>query len=443
MNGMTRRSFVSRAAAAAAFPTIIPASALGRGERPAPSERITLGCIGGGGIDPNGNGNQGSRLMKSFMGRSDTQVVAVCDVDTRHRERLQGFAREHYAPATRSGSFKGCDGYGDFREIIKRSDIDAVIIALPDHWHATPVIMAANAGKDIYAEKPLSLTVAEGRAMVDAVERNKVVFQTGSQLRAVPYMRRGCELVRNGRIGKLHTIRGVFRVAPSCPPQPEMPVPEGFDYDFWLGPAPEAPYTEKRCHFNFRWIWDYSGGQVTDHGAHYCDLAQWGKGSERTGSVEVEGKGDFPTEGLFNVATAYHIEWTYADGVKLIGDEKGRDLVCVTFEGSEGWIHIGSELDAEPKSLLDSVIVPDEFHLPNINDHHGNFLDCIRSRETPLAPIEEAHRSATICHIGNIAMKLGRKLRWDPEAEKFIGDPEANRMLSRPQREPWSLKAMT
>jgi predicted dehydrogenase len=256
-------------------------------------------------------------------------------------------------------------------------------------------------------------------------------------------MRRGCELVRNGRIGKLHTIRAVFHISPAIGPQPEMPVPAGFDYDFWLGPAPRAPYTEKRCHFNWRWIQDYSGGQVTDHGAHYCDLAQWGHGTELTGPVEVEGRGSFPREGLFNVATAYHIEWTYADGVKLIGVEKGRDLVCITFEGTKGWIYIGSELDAEPKSLLESKIGPEEFHLPDVNDHHGNFLDCIRTRKSPLAPIEEAHRSATICHIGNIAMKLGRKLKWDPAAERFSGDEEANRLLSRPMRSPYTLKEMS
>ena len=348
---------------------------------------------------------------------------------------------EHYTKgAGQLGN--SCTAYVDFREIIGRKDIDAVIIALPDHWHAIPVILAARAYKDIYAEKPLALTVAEGRMMVEEVKRHQVVFQTGSQLRSVPWMRRGCELVRNGRIGKVHTVRGVFARAPAIGPQLEMPIPKGFDYDRWLGPAPSAPYTEKRCHFNFRWIWDYSGGQVTDHGAHYVDLGQWGLGTERSGPIEVEGKGDFPRQGLFNVATAYHIEWTYANGVKFMGDEKGRDVVCVTFEGSEGMVHIGSRLETDPASLADSITKPNKFHLPNINDHHGNFLECIRTRRTPLAPIEEAHYSATMCHIGNIAMKLGRKLRWNPLKEEFIGDTEANKMLLRPQRSPWTLKEM-
>ena len=401
-----------------------------------------MGSIGVGGLNPNGADNQGSILLKSFLRRPEAQVVAVCDVDARHRERATRFVEEHYGKAGSAGVYKGCAAYRDFRDVIHLADVDAVAIAVPDHWHAIPVILAADAHKDIYAEKPLALTVPEGRAMVEAVRRNAVVFQCGSQLRSVPFMRRGCELVRNGRIGKLHTIRGVFARSPAIGPQPEMPVPKGFDYDFWLGPALSAPYTEKRCHFNWRWIWDYSGGQVTDHGAHYCDLAQWGHGTQRSGPIEVEGHGDFPTRGLFNVATSYHIEWTYADGVKLIGDEKGHEVVCVTFEGTEGWIHIGSGLDAEPKSLLTSVIGPDEIHLPDVNDHHGNFLDCVKSRQTPLAPIEEAHRSAAICHIGNIAMKLQRKLRWNPETETFIDDAEANQMLSRPMRSPYTHREM-
>ena len=429
------------ASAAFGFPLIIPATALGRDGRPAPSERIVMGSIGVGGFNPNHDDSQGTALLKAFLNRREVQIVAVCDVDTTHRQRARRIVNEHYADSA-SGARVSCGAYGDFRELIARKDVDAVIIALPDHWHAIPVILAARAHKDIYAEKPLALTVAEGRIMAEEVQRQKVVFQTGSQLRSVPWMRRGCELVRNGRIGKVHTVRGVFARAPAIGPQPEMPVPAGFDYDRWLGPAPSAPYTEKRCHFNFRWIWDYSGGQVTDHGAHYVDLGQWGLGTERSGPVEVEGKGDFPRQGLFNVATAYHIEWTYANGVRFTGDEKGRDVVCVTFEGSEGIVHIGSRLETEPASLASSLIGPNELHLPDVNDHHGNFLECIRTRRTPLAPIEEAHRSATICHIGNIAMKLGRKLRWDPTKERFIGDTEANEMLSRPQRSPWTLQEM-
>lgn len=441
----SRRNFLRSMVACSSVwgaPTLIPGSALGLEARPAPSDRIVMGSIGVGGLNPLGHDNQGSVLVKSFMQRREVQVAAVCDADASHRLRAQRYVEERYGKASPAGAFKGCSVYRDFREILRRADMDAVIIALPDHWHAIPVILAARAHKDIYAEKPLALTVAEGRAMVDEVQRSKVVFQTGSQLRSVPWMRRGCELVRNGRIGKVHTVRGVFARAPAIGPQPDMPVPEGFDYDRWLGPAPAAPYTEKRCHFNFRWIWDYSGGQVTDHGAHYVDLGQWGLGTERSGPVEVEGKGVFPREGLFNVATAYHIEWTYANGVKFTGDEKGRDVVCVTFEGTEGSVHIGSRLETKPAALAESVIGPNEFHLPDVNDHHGNFLECIRTRKTPLAPIEDAHRSAAMCHIGNIAMKLGRKLRWDTKGEQFLDDPEANRMLSRPMRSPYTLKEM-
>jgi predicted dehydrogenase len=437
---VTRREALKCAAASIGVPMIVPASALGRDGRPAPSERITLGSIGTGGFNPNNDDSMGTYLLKAFMGRRETQMLAVCDVDATHRSRAKRIVDEHYG-ASRAAA--GCSAVNDFRDIISRKDIDAVIIALPDHWHAIPVIMAARAKKDIYAEKPLALTVAEGRQMADEVKRHKVVFQTGSQLRSVPWVRRGCELVRAGRIGKVRTIRCSFAASPACPPQPEMPVPEGFDYDRWLGPAPRAPYTKLRCHFNFRWILDYSDGQVSDHGAHYVDIAQWGLGTERSGPVEVEGRGDFPSEGLFNVATAYHIEWTYANGVKMIGEEKGRDIVCTTFEGSEGTVHIGNGLQTEPASLARSEAVEERYRLPDINDHHGNFLDCVRSRKTPLAPIEEAHRSAAICHIGNIAMLLKRKLRWDPARERFVGDAEANRMLVRRQRSPWTLKEMS
>ena len=228
------------ASAAFGFPLIIPATALGRDGRPAPSERIVMGSIGVGGFNPNHDDSQGTALLKAFINRREVQIVAVCDVDTTHRQRARRIVNEHYADSA-SGARVSCGAYGDFRELIARKDVDAVIIALPDHWHAIPVILAARAHKDIYAEKPLALTVAEGRIMAEEVQRQKVVFQTGSQLRSVPWMRRGCELVRNGRIGKVHTVRGVFARAPAIGPQPEMPVPAGFDYDRWLGPAPSAP----------------------------------------------------------------------------------------------------------------------------------------------------------------------------------------------------------
>jgi len=436
---MTRREALGRAAVFG-MPMVIPASAIGRDGRPAPSERIAIGCIGTGGFNPNNDDSMGTYLLKAFMRRRETQIAAVCDVDTAHRTRAKRIVDDHYGATSDAA---GCRAVNDFRDVISRKDIDAVIIALPDHWHAIPVIMAARAKKDIYAEKPLALTVAEGRQMADEVRKHRVVFQTGSQLRSVPWVRRGCELVRAGLIGKVNTIRCSFAASPACTPQPEMPVPEGFDYDRWLGPAPKAPYTKLRCHFNFRWILDYSDGQVSDHGAHYVDIAQWGLGMERSGPVEVVGSGDFPREGLFNVATSYHIEWTYASGVKMIGEEKGRDIVCTTFEGSEGTVHIGNGLHTEPESLARSERVAEKYRLPDVNDHHGNFLECIRTRKTPLAPIEEAHRSAAICHIGNISMLLKRKLRWDPVRERFIGDPEANRMLSRRQRSPWTLKEMS
>ena len=300
------------------------------------------------------------------------------------------------------------------------------------------MIRAAEAGKDIYCEKPLSLTVEQGRVMSDTVRRYGIVFQTGTQLRSMHTNRFGCELVRNGRIGEVREVH--IRPGPgmAIESQPEMPVPPGFDYDMWLGPAPWAPYTEQRCHGVFRSILDYSGGQVTDHGAHYYDIAQWGLGTEATGPIEFEGRGDFPRTGLWNAALQYRIECTYANGIRMIVSHMGD--AAVKFVGTEGTVCAGDGGSwTDPPALARSVIGPAETHLYQSNNHRQNFLDCIRSRSETIAPIETAHRAITIGHICNIAMKLERKLRWNPDKERFVNDPEADRMLSRPMRPPWTL----
>jgi predicted dehydrogenase len=427
---LTRRGFLAKAAAVAAAPYIVPASALGRGGATAPSNRIVMASIGTGGM---GTGN-----MRSFMQYPETQFVAVCDVDTERRLNAKSILEEYYAANTASGSFKGIGHYNDFRDVIARGDIDAVSIATPDHWHAIPVIAAAKEGKDIYCEKPLGLTIAEGRAMSDTVQRYGCVFQTGSQLPSRDHIRYGCELVRNGRLGKIHEITAVCGSGPALENQPEMPVPPGFDYEMWLGPAPWAPYTEKRCHYQFRWNLDYSGGQPTDHGAHYCDIGQWGLGTEYTGPVEFSGNGEYPKDGLYNTPTVFHAECVYPSGVKMIVKNVG--LGATTFYGSEGMLHIGEgHLESDPPSLISSAIGANEIHLYKCNDHHKNFLDCIKTRAKPIADIERAHRSVAIGHICNMAMQLGRKLRWDPDAERFVNDPEADRMLSRSMRGPWHL----
>lgn len=425
-----RRSFLKMAAAAVAAPTIVPGTALGLNGAVPPSERLTFACIG--------VGSRGNDNLRSFIGRAETQILAVCDVDRSHREDAKKFVENRYADATRAGRYSGCDAYNDFREAIARDDVDALSISLPDHWHAIPVIMGAQAGKDIYAEKPLALTIEQGRMMADAVARHGVVFQTGSQQRSDRRFRHACELVRNGRIGKLQVVKAGLPTGPTIEPQAEEPIPEGFDYDFWLGPAPWAPYTKRRCHWDFRWNLDYSGGQLTDWAAHHCDIAQWGMGTERTGPVSIEGRGEYPTDGLWTAAIHYHFDCTYANGVVLqVGDDLRGGA---TFEGTDGWVWVNrGAIEASDPALLEETFAPHETRLVASDDHHGNFLECVRTRREPIAPIEVAHRSISIAHLGNICMRLGRKLNWDPDKERFVGDPEADRMLSRSMRAPWAL----
>jgi predicted dehydrogenase len=357
----------------------------------------------------------------------DFQVVAVCDVDRKFLEN----ARE------RAGLAES-DAYGDFREVLARDDVDAVLIATPDHWHVPMSIAAAEAGKDVYCEKPLTLTVAEGRALVEAVRRCGVVLQTGSQQRSGLRFRQACELVRSGRIGQLRTILvelpGNNREDPG-PWTPEEPPPH-FDYDMWLGPAPWAGYTPARCHYNFRFIRDYSGGQITNWGAHHLDIAQWGNDTELSGPVRIEGRGEFPTDTyLFNVVTRVDFECEYANGVKLVCRTGGNGL---WFEGDEGRIYVDrSRITSEPGTILDTPIGPNDVHLYESRDHKLNFYECCRTRRDPVADVEIGHRSATLCHIANISMLLKRPLRWDAEHERFVDDDEANRHLSRPMRAPW------
>jgi predicted dehydrogenase len=417
---VTRRDFLKGSAIAAgaaiAWPAIVPSSVFGAN---APSNRITMGCIGTGG--------QGRSNMKGFNAKSGCQVVAVCDVDAGHRES---------ARKTVGLDPKSC--YNDFREVLARNDIDAVSIATPDHWHVPTSIAAVRTGKDVYCEKPLTLTIGEGRELADEVKRYGRVFQTGSQQRSGSEFRKACELVVNERIGKLHTMKvGISGNNRTCEPTwTPNPVPEGFDYDLWLGPAPYEPYHTQRCHYQFRFILEYSGGQMTNWGAHHLDIAQWGSQSDDTGPVEIRGKGEFPKTGLFTTALKAEVEYTYANGVKIFLKKGGG----TRFEGTEGWIYVNrGKLEAEPKSLLTSVIGPDEIHLYDSRDHKQNFLDCIKSRKDPICNVEIGHRTSTVCHLGNIAMLLDRPLKWDPQKEQFIGDDEANRMTWRPRRAPWNL----
>ena len=430
-----RRKFLKKtaagAAAAAAFPYIIPSSALGADGAVAPSNRLVMGCIG--------TGSQGSGNMRNFLGRREVQIVAACDVDAPHRLAAKKQIDERYENTD-------CADYNDFRDLLARTDLDTVSIAVPDHWHAIPAIAACRAGLDIYAEKPLALTIREGRAMCDAVERFDCVWQTGSWQRSQAHFRHACELVRNGRIGKVHTVKVGLPTGPSIEPQPEMPIPEGFDYDFWLGPAPDAPYTKERCHWNFRWILDYSGGQLTDWAAHHCDIANWGMGTEYTGPAEVEGHGEYPRDGLWNAATNYRFFCKYAAGASPVApdgftmDVSNKNRGGATWEGDDGWVWVDrGGIDAKPKELLKEDVGPNGVRLYDSKDHHQNFLDCVRSRARTITPIEVAHRAISIAHLGNIVMRLERKVKWDPNTEDIIGDAEAQRMLQRSMRGPWHI----
>jgi predicted dehydrogenase len=435
---LSRRDFLKTSAAAGlAFPTIVPAAVFGA---EAPSERLTVGCIG--------VGRMGTGDLREALGFKQVQVVAVCDLDARRVKIAQTTVESSYAKRSPGGTYKGCAAYGDFRELTARSDIDAVQIATPDHWHALPAIEAARSGKDIFLQKPLTLTIHEGRVLSDTVRRYGRIFQVGSQQRSDKEFRTACELVRNGRIGKLQRILVGFGTDPGCEPKPAMPVPEGLNYEMWLGPAPWAPYTEDRVHpqqsITARPGWlrisDYGAGMITGWGSHHLDIAHWGMGTEHTGPVEVQGEAQFPKDGLWDVHGDFRIEYTYANGVKMVVADEKKNKGGVVFEGTDGWVFVTrGRIDAEPKSLLQATIGPGETKLYVSNHHKGNFYECVKSRAETIAPVEVGHRSCTACLLGDIAMRLGRKLRWDPAKEEFLGDAEANGMLSRPMRAPWQI----
>ena len=422
---MNRRTFLKSGAAAAgaaiALPQIAPSTVFGADS---PSNRIVMGAIGTGGM--------GTGDLRGFLGYKNVQMIAVCDVDKAHRDRAKGHVDAKYKN-------KDCKAYNDFRKITQADNIDAVCIATPDHWHVLPAIDAAKNKKDMYVEKPLTLTIAEGRALADTVKRYGRVLQTGSQLRSDSKFRMACELVRNGRIGDL---KNVIVMLPgnnrSCKSWKPEPVPEGFDYNFWLGQAPETPYCKARCHYQFRFILDYSGGQVTNFGAHHLDIAQWGIGADGSGPVEFSDAGSvFPTEGLFTTATKVSFKAKYANGVSLHCRTGGYGT---RFEGTKGWVEVGRiPLKTEPASLAKETIGADEIHLYKSSNHKTNFLDCIRTRKQPICNAEVGHRSASLCHLGNIAMLCKKTLKWDPKTEKFPDDKQANSMVSRTMRDPWSL----
>lgn len=450
MTKIRRRAFLKTAALSAAgfssAPFFISDRVLGQNNTVPANNKITMGVIG--------TGNQGWNDIRGFLEDERVQIVALCDVNeespgywngsVRGREPARRMVEEFYAQQQSSGRYSGVDTYEDFREVIARDDIDTLLLALPDHWHAIPVIEGARAGKDMYGEKPLSLTIQQGRAMSDAVRKYNRVFQTGSQQRSDWNFRRICELVRNGYIGELQSVRcglpgGTPDFGTTGDQTEPVPVPDGFNYERWLGPAPEEPYAPARCHVNFRWILDYSGGQVTDWGGHHPDIAQWGMDTEYTGPVEIRNpSANWAEHPLWNTATEFYFECIYENGVQLIISDKER--FGVTFEGTEGrvWSTRGRH-EVYPESLRSVQLKPEEVRLYRSDNHFRNFIDCVISREEPVAPVEIAHRSITLAHLGNIAMMLNRELQWDPVNEEFVNDTEANRFVSRSLRSPWRL----
>ena len=434
-NNISRRNFLRRVAGTAVgvtgFSYIIPSSALGKAGNIAPGNRITMGCIG--------VGWQGGSNMNSFLREKDCQIVAVCDVDKNHLSSAANGVNGHYKN-------KSCAAYHDFRELLARDDIDAVSIGLPDHWHAIPAVAAARSGKDIFGEKPLSHNLREGRAMCDAVKRYSRIWQTGSWQRSQSNFRFACELVRNGRIGKVHRVEvglpsGHTDFGGTKGQEGIGPPPKELDYDFWLGPAPYQPYCPARVHKNWRWVLDHGGGQLMDWVGHHVDIAHWGLDMDYGGPYEIEGYGEYPKDGLWNSPTKYRLTAKYPNGITMIIAGGHSDIRSGTkWIGTDGWVWVDrGGIDAQPKKLLQEQFGPNEIHLFRSPGHWRNFLDCIKSRNTTLTPCEVAHRSATPGHLGRIAMLLGRKIRFNPDTEEILDDPTATRLLGKAMRSPWHL----
>jgi predicted dehydrogenase len=441
---MTRRSLLRIGVA----PAIVPATVFGHR---APSNRINVGAIGVGRISR-------AHDLPGIWQFDSARIMAVCDLDAKRVEAAKTLLNRHYAKAT-GKPYDGVIGHSNYHELLANKDIDAVVISTPDHQHAIVAVDAVRAGKDVYLQKPASLTIAEGRYLSNAVKASGRILQVGSQQRSWKQFHRACELVRNGRIGDLKHVEIGLPGDPSGPDAREMPVPPNLNYDAWLGSTPVVYYTEMRVHpqTGFSrpgWLRceQFGAGMITGWGAHHVDTAHWGMDTEYTGPVEVWGTAEFPKHGLWDVHGKFRTEAVYANGVTM--SISGDFPNGIKFYGSKGWIFVtrdeqvtasdpgaqGKKMEplmaSDPK-ILTSVIGPNEIHLYKSDDQHGNWLDCIRSRKDPIAPVEIGHRACSTCLLHHIAMKTKRKLHWNPEKERFLNDDAANAMLSRPQRAPY------
>jgi len=426
-----RRSFLQSLGIGVLAPLVLPGSVLGRDGGTAPSERIILGMIG--------TGNQGSMHTQVMLNTPDAQIVAVCDPVRAKREGAKRRVEDAYAQS-RGEAFQGCAACADFRDLVRRSDIDAVFVASPEHWHALHGLAALRAGMDLYIEKALTTSIAEGRALVETARRYGRVVQVGTQQRSSDQFRLACELARNGYLGKLQTIRvGDPRGYPG-PQVRDVPVPEGLDYELWLGPAPWKPYSPERLENLKGWMltYDYTVGFQSGWGQHDIDIAQWGNGTDHTGPIEVEGHAVFPADGLNDTAMTWHTEYLYANGVRLIFTSDNENPYGIRFEGTEGWVFVNrSGIWSQPESLVKVRFKSSDLRLYESRNHHQNFLDCVKTRQDPICPAEVGHHTNVICNLSDIATRLGRKLRWDPSQERFLNDDPANRMLARAMRPPW------
>lgn len=451
---MKRRKFINKTALGTAamvgFPTIVPAHVLGKN---APSNKINIGQIGCGRIARDHD-------IRDTIQFDSSRYIAVCDVDTKRADDAKILVDSFYKKKTGKENYMNTKVYGDYRELLLNKDIDAVVISTPDHWHSQPAMEAALAGKDIYLQKPTSLTVKEGQQLVQAVNSKNVILQVGTQQRAMPQFRIAAELVRNGRIGKIHTVKIGLPGDPAGPVAPEMPIPKNLNFDMWLGSTPEVPYTEIGVHpqndySRPGWLRqrNYGAGMITGWGQHHYDSAAWGMNTELTGPISVEALAEFPKSGLWNVHGDFLVKHEYANDITVY--TSGGYTNGIKYIGEDGWIFVSrgaytasasdpvdkekssKALNASDPKVLTSQIGEKETHLYKIDDQHGNWLDCIKTRKEPISPIEKGHKACTICLISDIAMQFDRKLDWDPEKEFFINDDEANAMLHREQRKPY------